>query len=377
MNQIKYLHIIIALIAIILLWMKAINVLYMILLGFILLNLKKSLDFCIHEFQHYINTKSKASFDLKDYILFRVDCLYSRDKGFKAYLLLVCTVFLITTGGLFWYICTDSSLIESFWAAWTFVADAGTHTGESEVFQRFIGVGVTFGGMIIFALIIGIISEEVSSLMDGLRKGTSSVIAMNHTLILGHSDKLIPLILQIALANKSLGGAPIVILSEVDKEELEYCISSSGIELHNSEVIVRTGVPYLPSDLKRVSAENARSIIVLSDRSQGNADMADVNAVRTVLCLSSMGAPADGHIVCEVSDIDNEELVKMVGKNSVETFVSHDIIGRLMIQCARERGLSLVLENLLGFDGDEFYVQEWPELTGCKFGELMYRFDGM
>lgn len=53
----------------------------------------------------------------------------------------------------------------------------------------------------------------------------------------------------------------------------------------------------------------------------------------------------------EVCDIDNEPLVRMVGGAAVETVVSHDIIGRLMIQCARQPGLATVWEQLMGFDG--------------------------
>lgn len=106
-----------------------------------------------------------------------------------------------------------------------------------------------------------------------------------------------------------------------------------------------------------------------------DADAADINTVRTVLSLRGMGAPTKGHIVAEVLDVDNEPLLKIVGKNSIETFVSHDVIGRLMIQCARERGLAQVLEKLLGFDGCEFYIKEWPELTGLTYGEAMYRFE--
>ena len=49
--------------------------------------------------------------------------------------------------------------------------------------------------------------------------------------------------------------------------------------------------------------------------------------------------------------MDSEPLVRMVGGSSVETVVSHDIIGRLMIQCARQPGLATVWEQLMGFDG--------------------------
>ena len=44
----------------------------------------------------------------------------------------------------------------------------------------------------------------------------------------------------------------------------------------------------------------------------------------------------------ELSDLENKALVKFWGGDLVETVVSHDVIGRLMIQCARQPGLAQV-----------------------------------
>lgn len=46
-----------------------------------------------------------------------------------------------------------------------------------------------------------------------------------------------------------------------------------------------------------------------------------------------------------------------------------------MIQCARCPGLASVLEEMMGFEGSEFYFEEWPELTGRTFYDLTCRFD--
>lgn len=67
--------------------------------------------------------------------------------------------------------------------------------------------------------------------------------------------------------------------------------------------------------------------------------------------------------------------MKIVGQDAVETFVTHNFVGRMLIHCARERGLAQVFEQLLGFEGCEFYVQEWPDLVGLTFGEVLYRFE--
>jgi ion channel POLLUX/CASTOR len=216
-------------------------------------------------------------------------------------------------------------------------------------------------------------------------------VSMSSPLTLPQGEMLLSIIQQIALANQSLGGGSIVILSSVPKITLEKLIEAENMNLYGSglspisvslcpspshqllsDVIVRTGLPHLQADLRNVSASAARAVIILADKSSADPD---VNIVRTVLSLRGLGAPANGHIVAEIYRSDNEQLVKIVGQEAVETFVTHDIVGRMLLHCARERGLAQVFEQLLGFEGSEFYIQEWPDLVGLTFGEVLYRFE--
>lgn len=81
------------------------------------------------------------------------------------------------------------------------------------------------------------------------------------------------------------------------------------------------------------SAPNKLSLCVQSD----------AKALRIVLSLSGVPGGLRGHVVVEMGDMDNEQLVKLVGGGiGVETVVAHDVIGRLMIQCARQPGLAQV-----------------------------------
>ena len=137
-------------------------------------------------------------------------------------------------------------------------------------------------------------------------------------------------------------------------------------------VVFRKGSPMVIQDLMMVSAYTARSIILLADAA--NADRADADTLRSVLALKSIKYGLVGHVVAEVRDVDNEPLVKIVGGEEVETVVSHDIMGRLMLMSARQPGLAKVYSEVLGFDGDEFYVKEWPEIHGVPFGECAERF---
>ena len=135
---------------------------------------------------------------------------------------------------------------------------AGTHAAARGA-GRLLGFATTVAGMLVFALMIGVVSDYIGSKLDDLKKGKSKVIESGHTLILGWSEKGFPILHQLALANESEGGLPIVVLSEHDKEEMEErlraAVSSkhNGLRLRGSRVVFRTGNPLAEHDLVRAA----------------------------------------------------------------------------------------------------------------------------
>ena len=55
--------------------------------------------------------------------------------------------------------------------------------------MRLVAFSATIGGMCVFALMIGIISDTIGEKVDELKKGKSRVIEKGHTLLLGQSTK--------------------------------------------------------------------------------------------------------------------------------------------------------------------------------------------
>lgn len=237
------------------------------------------------------------------------------------------------------------------------------------------------GGMCVFALMISIISDYLGDTMDDLKRGKSPLVESRHTLMLGWTDMSLQIIQQIALANESEGGGTIAVLAKDNKADMEAILAESlanqeaPLELKGTEVLFRSGNTLAEHDLMKVSVQTARAIIALSEAS--DPDEADSRMVRQVLSLRAVLEKYGGesHVVCELRDVDNKELVELVGQGLVENICAHDIIGRIMLKCARAAGLAYVLENLMGFDGDEFYLKEWPELHGQRFGDISARFD--
>ncbi|KAJ8755608.1 hypothetical protein K2173_022203 [Erythroxylum novogranatense] len=310
--------------------------------------------------------KIKEEVPLKKRIAYMVDVCFSIYPYAKLLALLFATFFLIGLGGLALYAVSDSSLAEALWLSWTFVADSGNHADRVGTWPRIVSVSISSGGMLIFAMMLGLVSDAISEKVDSLRKGKSEVIEKNHVLILGWSDKLL------AIANKSVGGGVVVVLAERDKEEMEMDIAKLEFDFMGTSVICRSGSPLILADLKKVSVSKARAIIVLA--SDENADQSDARVLRVVLSLTGVKESLRGHVVVEMSDLDNEPLVKLVGGELIETVVAHDVIGRLMIQSALQPGLAQIWEDILGFENDEFYIKRWPQLDGLQFKNVLISF---
>nr|XP_043621082.1 ion channel DMI1 isoform X2 [Erigeron canadensis] len=309
---------------------------------------------------------------LKKRIAYMVDVCFSIYPYAKLLALLFATIFLIAFGGLALYAVNDGSLAEALWLSWTFVADSGNHADSVGTGPRIVSVSISAGGMLIFAMMLGLVSDAISEKVDSLRKGKSEVIESNHILVLGWSDKLGSLLKQLAIANKSIGGGVVVVLAERDKEEMEMDIAKLEFSFMGTSVICRSGSPLILADLKKVSVSKARAIIVLA--ADENADQSDARALRVVLSLTGVKEGLRGHVVVEMSDLDNEPLVKLVGGELIETVVAHDVIGRLMIQCALQPGLAQIWEDILGFENAEFYIKRWPQLDGLKFEDILVSF---
>ncbi|CAN4125144.1 unnamed protein product [Withania somnifera] len=194
----------------------------------------------------------KEEVPLKKRIAYMVDVCFSNYPYAKLLALLFSTLFLIGYGGLALYAVGDGSFMEAIWLSWSFIADSGNHADMAGAGPRMVSVLISSGGMLIFAMMLGLVSDAISEKVDSLRKGKSEVIESSHILVLGWSDKLGSLLKQLAVANKSIGGGVVVVLAERDKEEMEIDIAKLEFDFMGTSVICRSGSPLILADLKKV-----------------------------------------------------------------------------------------------------------------------------
>lgn len=155
-----------------------------------------SIPVLIYKYVDFVS-KSKSSDNVSEeaslnkQIEYWVDVFLSVHPYAKPLALLVATLLLICLGGLALFGVTDDGLADCLWLSWTYVADSGNHANSEGIGPRLVSVSISFGGMLIFAMMLGLVSDAISEKFDSLRKGRSEVVEQNHTLILGWSDKLV------------------------------------------------------------------------------------------------------------------------------------------------------------------------------------------
>lgn len=265
---------------------------------------------------------------------------------------------------------------EAMWESLMRSMDAGTVAGDTGWGFRVVGLLVTVAGIFIFSTLIGVLSSGIEGKLDELRKGRSTVLEEDHTVILNWSASIFDVIAELAVANASRRKPRIVIMSERDKVEMEDEISAKLPDLGRTRVICRHGAPTDIQDLAIVSPQQARSIIVLSPEGEDPAH-ADSQVIKTLLALVNdpRRRAAPYRIAAEIRDGANAEVARVVGGSEAQLVLADDLIARIVAHSSRQAGLSAVYSELLDFDGCEIYTFDQPALAGNSFGDALMAYE--
>jgi voltage-gated potassium channel Kch len=239
---------------------------------------------------------------------------------------------------------------------------------------RLVMLFVTVGGIFVVSTLIGVLTTGVEGKLDELRKGRSRVLETGHTLILGWSPQIFTILSELMVANENQKNARIVILADKDKVEMEDEVRERIEIKGGTRIICRSGSPIDLTALEIVNPHFAKSIIVLPPESEDP----DTYVIKTVLAITNNPdrRAESYHIVTQIRDPRNMEVVKMVGnRDLVQAVLTGDLIARVVAQTSRQSGLSVVYTELMNFGGDEIYFKEEPSLVGKTYGESLLAFE--
>ena len=209
-------------------------------------------------------------------------------------------------------------------------------------------------GLMVVATLIGIVSSSIENVMLSFKKGKTFVVEKDHMIILGWNDQIFSIIKELEIAHENTKQICIVIMSsqetEIMRDEIENRVS-----LKNLDIVYRSGNILDIEDLKKIGIKDSKSIIVLADILDR-----DAQAIKIVLTINKLTPgdfefKTDFSVVVGMEDEENIQLLKQISKNTITIFNIHLLQSRIIAQCCRQTGLSLVYNDLLDFDGEEIY----------------------
>lgn len=224
-------------------------------------------------------------------------------------------------------------------------------------------------GVFIFSILVGLLTNGISSKLASLRKGHSKVIESNHTVILGWSNQVFTFLSELIEANSSRKSACVVIMSQMDKADMDDIIRQRIPNTKTTRIVTRNGNPLDIDDLNLLSLNTARSII-LNEKD-------DTTVIKVLLAIlhTPRECARPYHIIAALREPKNIEVARMISRGQAVLLQEDAIISRIIAQTCRQSGMSTVYLELLNFEANELYLRAFPALTGKTYGEALSLFE--
>ncbi len=266
---------------------------------------------------------------------------------------------------------TFKSTVSQMWhrgLGMLFIQDGNGNIGI-EILTVTLGVVTALVSPVVAGLVIIAAMKRISQLVSG----RSAVLEQGHTVILGWSDQIYPVITGLVEANRSRGKTTIAVLADKAQFEMHDLIEMKVGDTGSTRIVCRTGSPIEANDIKLVNLDTARSIIALSPEGPS----ADKQVIKTLLAVTNSPDRSKSryHVVASVTDSPNHAAAQLAGGAETIVIDADDVAARLVVLTALQSGLSAVYMELLDFAGDEIYIVEEPELQGWPFGEALLAYD--
>mmetsp|Transcript_149184 Transcript_149184/g.278114 ORF Transcript_149184/g.278114 Transcript_149184/m.278114 type:complete len:727 (+) Transcript_149184:9-2189(+) len=330
----------------------------------------------VREYIHYCAHQKYFSASFNAYLQYRFGHWYSWTPGAPGIFLGMLCLGLIFLGGGLLSISTGQELPDSLWMAWVWTAAPDGGSSAETLEARTVGVFMSCGGLLLFALLTSMVSAELEKRLFSLREGRYPVVEHGHVVILGWSQVLLVLIEQLSIAAEGRGGCTIAVLTPRAKQEMEAGIQDSSLDLRGSRLVFRSGDARKPDDLEKVAVQAAMVVVILSDMETSRED-ADARSLHVLMTLVSNKWPSHGSLVVQCGLVRNNRLFKRICPDEAEVMTTTDFVGKLIVQSSREQGLATVLCTIIGFEDSEFYVHRVTGTAGLRFRDVLFAIPDM
>eukprot|EP00440_Ansanella_granifera_P033484 gb/GFBE01036330.1/.p1 GENE.gb/GFBE01036330.1/~~gb/GFBE01036330.1/.p1 ORF type:complete len:777 (+),score=183.84 gb/GFBE01036330.1/:1-2331(+) len=281
----------------------------------------------------------------------------------------------LLTGGAFVYaILMQDSPVKGLWLC-TVWASAASVDPALTAMEGGVGMIATFGGLVLLAVLLSAISDFFAQQQRVSNEGRDPIVEGGHLVLLGLSSQTKQFLEEMAICETNGAPKTVAILDSMSKSEIEDEIRRQNVHTGDLKIVCRAGLASSAVDLWKVGADVASRVVILDEPSLPR-DEADAITFGTLLTLRGQGEggwPSHGHLAVQCALGKNVAFMNKLYPG--KTFVlSGERLGRLMVQSAQDQGLCPIFNQIIGFDGDEFYAGNATTLglNGKTFQEIPF-----
>ncbi len=222
-------------------------------------------------------------------------------------------------------------------------------------------------GVLFTSVLIGIITSAIEEKIENLKRGNSFVLEKDHIVVLGFYPGEYTLLRQLILA---AAGSPacVVIAEDLEREEMEQCISEALDVPKNFRIVCRTVDITDPASLEKCSVETCKTVIITPTD-----DLRTIKAVLAVsVLLQDKGAP-EISVNAIISKDEYRFPPSIAEANNITTLQTNSILAKMIAHSCTQTGLSEAFREIFNFEGSEFYLSDLPGIDGLSFEDVMVR----
>lgn len=369
-------------------------------------------------------TMMRAPKVLSSWVTYRVQQLMLSNTIVKIFMVFLFAMPAVIVGGELYSVITGEPQWEGLLKVYSvlYIIPGINLLSENNALAGVLLNAIFLLGTFSFAVILGVVSDDISSEVKAIRSGNYPVLASGHILVLNWNRQTIPLLRQLALVQREQSGVmqrrsvfkrskvdavdgsfladrPVVIMAERDKEWMDGEVQGA-LKGYKVNWQTRQGAPYSAADLAKVSAGNADTIILLRPEHgvvvEATADDTPADkkrkfhqavAQREVAALLGINAGRDPAAAQDNSRRQNvivqapedgtdvvtsaKRLLTSPGLNALGLKDRRDIT-RLVAQSALQPGVASVHASILqkSVNSTSFYLRHFPQFEGMSYGEV-------
>ncbi|KAK3255794.1 hypothetical protein CYMTET_35043, partial [Cymbomonas tetramitiformis] len=290
--------------------------------------------------------------------------------AFQSLALLVATSGVIFSFALVYGLFTEEDLEKSLLRSLTFVLDASAFSSEKTDVGSTIGLLAGLFGLFFVSVLIGIVNEFIDTGLKELAEGVQQITETDHTVVLNWDENTGRLLQELCsgFACRSSVNKIIVVVAQYPREEMVQVVQQEVTNTYGTEIVVLNADPTRANNLRIVSADRARCIIVnASAKDPLENDIAQINLLMMLETLMAKTAYA----VVEVQRVETERVIQANFPRARPMTIG-STSANLITQTLVAQGMATVWSNILSESSPEKILRALvpSAMSGIEYGDL-------